>query len=42
MDVMGWSSVTMKQKYMHVTMHVTETIQRDVANQFNDYFRKDK
>ncbi len=31
---MGWSSVTMKQRYMHVT----ETIRRDVADQLNHYF----
>ncbi len=34
MDIMGWSSVTMKQRYMHVT----ETVRRDVADQLNQYF----
>lgn len=34
MEVMGWSSVTMKHRYMHVT----ETVRRDVAGRLNSYF----
>ena len=36
MDFMGWSTITMKQRYMHVT----EDIRRDLANQLNAYFWK--
>lgn len=36
MDIMGWSTDSMKARYMHVT----EEIKRDVANQINGYFWK--
>lgn len=36
MDVMGWSTVTMKQRYMHVT----EGLCRNVAQKINAYFWK--
>ena len=36
MDFMGWSTVAMKKRYMHVT----ETIRREVADQINEYFWK--
>jgi hypothetical protein len=36
MDMMGWSTTAMKQRYQHVT----EGIRRDVAGQLNDYFWK--
>lgn len=36
MDVMGWSSASMKLRYMHVT----EGLRRDVADQLNGYFWK--
>lgn len=34
MDFMGWSSVTMKQRYMHVT----DGLRREVAEQLSRYF----
>jgi len=34
MDFMGWSSVTMKQRYMHVT----DGLRREVADQLSQYF----
>jgi integrase len=34
MDIMGWSTASMKTRYMHVT----DEIRRDVANQINGYF----
>lgn len=34
MDFMGWSTPTMKTRYMHVT----EGIRRDVADQISSYF----
>jgi len=34
MDIMGWSSPSMKKRYMHVT----DDIRRDVATQLNEYF----
>jgi hypothetical protein len=34
MDVMGWSTVAMKQRHMHVT----EELRRDVADQISGYF----
>ncbi len=34
MDFMGWSTITMKQRYMHVTAE----IKRDLANRLNAYF----
>jgi integrase len=34
MDLMGWSTVAMKTRYMHVT----DGLRRDVANQLNAYF----
>lgn len=34
MDIMGWSTMAMKQRYMHVT----EGLRRDVAEQLNGYF----
>jgi integrase len=34
MDFMGWSTVTMKQRYMHVT----DGLRRDVADQLSQYF----
>ncbi|MDQ0378578.1 tyrosine-type recombinase/integrase [Amycolatopsis thermophila] len=34
MDLMGWSTVSMKARYMHVT----DEIRRDVADQLNGYF----
>jgi hypothetical protein len=34
MDVVGWSTVTTAQRYMHVT----EALRRDVADQVNGYF----
>jgi len=34
MDVMGWSTPAMKQRYMHVT----EELRRDVAVQINGRF----
>lgn len=34
MEVMGWSTPTMKQRYMHVT----EELRREVAKQINGYF----
>lgn len=36
MDVMGWSTASMKQRYMHVT----DEIRREVADQLNGYFWK--
>ncbi|MDQ5855397.1 MAG: tyrosine-type recombinase/integrase [Actinomycetota bacterium] len=36
MDFMGWSSASMKLRYMHVT----EGLHRDVADQLNGYFWK--
>lgn len=36
MDFMGWSSASMKLRYMHVT----EGLRRDVADQLNGYFWK--
>ncbi|MGH3870936.1 MAG: hypothetical protein ACRDSR_05380 [Pseudonocardiaceae bacterium] len=35
--VMGWSTVAMKQRYMHVT----EGLRRDVADQLSSYFWKE-
>jgi integrase len=37
MDVMGWSTVAMKQRFMHVT----EGLRRTVADQISSYFWKD-
>jgi integrase len=37
MDVMGWSTVAMKQRYMHVT----EGLRRTVADQISSYFWKE-
>lgn len=34
MEVMGWSTPTMKQRYMHVT----EELRKDVADRINGYF----
>lgn len=34
MDIMGWSSPSMKKRYMHVT----DAIRHDVAKQLNAYF----
>jgi integrase len=34
MDVMGWSTVAMKTRYMHVT----EGLRQDIAEQINNYF----
>ncbi|HEY2765627.1 MAG TPA: tyrosine-type recombinase/integrase, partial [Pseudonocardiaceae bacterium] len=34
MDLMGWSSPSMRQRYMHVT----DGLRRDVADQINGYF----
>jgi hypothetical protein len=34
MDFMGWSSASMRKRYMHVT----EELRRDVATQLNHYF----
>ena len=36
MDFMGWSSASMKLRYMHVT----EGLRRDVADQLSGYFWK--
>lgn len=36
MDFMGWSSASMKLRYMHVT----DGLRRDVADQLNGYFWK--
>lgn len=36
MDLMGWSSASMKVRYMHVT----DGLRRDVADQLNGYFWK--
>ncbi|MQA11334.1 MAG: tyrosine-type recombinase/integrase [Pseudonocardiaceae bacterium] len=36
MDIMGWSSLSMKQRYMHVT----DDIRNEVAEQLNGYFWK--
>lgn len=36
MELMGWSTVAMKQRYMHVT----EELRQDVADQINGYFWK--
>lgn len=36
MEVMGWSSASMRQRYMHVT----EKLRHDVAKQLNGYFWK--
>lgn len=36
MDIMGWSSASMKKRYMHVT----DAIRHDVAKQLNAYFWK--
>lgn len=36
MDVMGWSTLSMKARYMHVT----EQVKRDVADLLNGYFWK--
>lgn len=36
MEVMGWSTITMAERYMHVT----EELRHDVARQLNDYFWK--
>jgi integrase len=36
MDVMGWSTESMKKRYMHVT----DQLRQDVANQLNGYFWK--
>lgn len=33
-DPMGWSSIRLKERYMHVT----EELRRDVADQLNGYF----
>lgn len=33
MDMMGWSTPTMKKRYMHVTDEI-----RDVADQLNAHF----
>lgn len=38
MDLMGWSTVAMKARYMHVT----EGLRRDVADQLNGYFWKNE
>ncbi len=37
MDMMGWSTLSMKQRYMHVT----DNIRRDVADQLNAHFWED-
>jgi integrase len=37
MDLMGWSTVAMKQRYMHVT----EELRRTVADQISSYFWKE-
>lgn len=37
MDIMGWSTVSMKARYMHVT----DDIRRDVASRINGYFWKE-
>lgn len=34
MDLMGWSNISMKQRYMHVT----DELRRDVADRINGYF----
>jgi site-specific recombinase XerD len=34
MDLMGWSNISMKQRYMHVT----DGLRRDVANRLNTNF----
>lgn len=34
MEIMGWSTATMKQRYMHVT----EGVRQDVAQRLNQYF----
>lgn len=34
MDLMGWSTISMKQRYMHVT----DALRRDVADRLNSYF----
>jgi integrase len=36
MDVMGWSTASMKARYMHVT----DQLRQDVADQLNAYFWK--
>lgn len=33
-DHMGWSSIRMKERYMHVT----EELRREIADQLNGYF----
>lgn len=36
MEIMGWSSASMRKRYMHVT----DDLRRDVADQLNGYFWK--
>lgn len=36
MDIMGWSTAAMKQRYMHVT----DGVRHDVADQLSSYFWK--
>ncbi|HET9876261.1 MAG TPA: tyrosine-type recombinase/integrase [Mycobacterium sp.] len=38
MELMGWSSESMRRRYMHIT----EGLRQDVANQLNGYFWKSK